>query len=1083
MKILLNRLTVFLLLAVLTLGQNVAQSLEEQNFIRIDQFGYTPDAFKFAVIAKAVNGYNAGFGIDLDATQEVELRDAGTDEVVFSALASIWNNGITDGHSGDKGWWFDFTSYETEGSYYVRAYKSGGGSVDSYEFDIDEYVYNDVMRVAMNVFYYQRVNQPKTAEYASGATWVDDEWYTQDRQAKFLNDESITRDISRGWIDAGDPNKYVTFATDVVNPLLTTYEQFPEFWRNFDLKIPESGDAVPDLIDEIKWELDWLKNMQDYPGTGGFYIKAGIKNNSAYVSPPSTDDRERFFDQLCASATIEGAGMLAHAANVLKEIPELRGYVDDLTARAEAAWRYHKNSPNKTERCDGGEIEAGDADGPGDHYPIEHVANAAASAVYLFELTGKEEYNEAVMAGFDRTRPWSVQGAEWGIYRSEQSEAILHYAHLPNADAATKQAILDFKTASTRSSGRAYSVVESHNIYRGRSLIDNWGTNSLISRLGSDNMDFIYYDLLPQNHENYREKGQGIVNYMHGTNPFGICYLTNMYQYGAEFATTEMWHTWFNTGSVFDNIDNGNVGPAPGYVVGGMNPRNSDGAIVKIGVDRFPSATRGSQPDQKAYTEDNNGNNQPWAFNEPAIYYQAGYVKMLAHFVETEEIAEQTVTVTATNGKVLESEEAYANGSTASFVAIADPGFMFNGWTGDVTSDENPLRLLVDGEKNIVANFVESGSDECRVVNASFEDDLLGWTDYGVAGISDDANNGDKAIEITEEGGIYSSSLVAVGDNNGLTLEASAKISGIISEAYVGVNFLDSEGEFMGREFLTNFGAEYETKSSLEAIPEGAEYLQAFAWRPGSAGSFVIDDFCFSLTDNFVLPDFQLTVSGGVGTGLYKEDSVVEIEAGEPAQYKRFAGWTGDTEFLTSTGASKTTLLMPDFPISITAQYEDEEYVVNVISGDGDGRYIFGETVTIEANVPDGKEFEEWTGSVEHIEDPKSEVTELTVPGETVILIANFTDIEDEVTSIEEVRKFISIAPNPIQGEVLSFESKNEKYSYARITSLLGKELYSFRVHQGKNSIDLSGRLSAGTYLIGFGSETETLGFQKLVVE
>ena len=72
-----------------------------------------------------------------------------------------------------------------------------------------------------------------------------------------------------GWFDAGDTNKYVTFASHPLHQLLSAYTQNPAVWTD-DFNIPESNNGVPDLLDEIRFELDWFQRMQDNDG-GVFY--------------------------------------------------------------------------------------------------------------------------------------------------------------------------------------------------------------------------------------------------------------------------------------------------------------------------------------------------------------------------------------------------------------------------------------------------------------------------------------------------------------------------------------------------------------------------------------------------------------------------------------------------------------------------------------------------------------------------------------------------------------------------------------------------------------------------------------------
>lgn len=629
------------LTSLLTCTDASAQGIKtKQNYIRVDQFGYLPEGKKVAVIADAISGFNSAYGIDLNASVDVTLRRASDNVAVKTARATAWNGGATDGLSGDKGWWFDFSDISTPGEYYVQVTEAGGATVNSGKFRIAADVYKQVLKRAMQMFYYQRSDFNKTAAYAGGTNWTDGPWYAgtnQDRNALYLNDNSVRKDMRGGWIDAGDPNKYVNFAAEPVHNLLTTYAQHPAFWNAFVLDIPESSNTAPDILDEVKYEIDWIRRMQ--ADNGGVYTKVGILNDYRYISPPSADTRSRYFDQICANSTITAAGMMAHAAAVYRTAGVFSADVTDLTTRAERAWDFYSTSNNKAENCDGGEIEAGDADGPGDQYSTEHAKEAVVSAIYLFQLTGKAKYHDHVKANYRLLRPWE-SGGEWSIYRSNHGEAALNYTLLATADATVKAAIIAKKTEGMHSTGSFYSVGANDNLYRAKPFYNNWGSNSLLSRLGYINYEFVNYNLLPANHAAYKERAGAIVNYMHGVNPFGMVYLTNMYGEGAELSADEIYHTWFNHGTRYDNIGGSNVGPPPGYLQGGPNSTGTRQYLtMKVGNEEFPANTT-TQPDQKAFSVSNEGKAKPgggyeapYAFNEPAIYYQASYVKLLANFV------------------------------------------------------------------------------------------------------------------------------------------------------------------------------------------------------------------------------------------------------------------------------------------------------------------------------------------------------------------------------------------------------------------------------------------------------------------
>ena len=112
--------------------------------------------------------------------------------------------------------------------------------------------------------------------------------YATSRWAK--GDAATARDLSGGWMDAGDTNKYTTFAQSAVLQLLDAYRLNPGvFSDNFG--IPESGNGLPDVLDEVKWELEFLKRMQNATGTGGLFRAAWDPVLIAARGVPAAIDR------------------------------------------------------------------------------------------------------------------------------------------------------------------------------------------------------------------------------------------------------------------------------------------------------------------------------------------------------------------------------------------------------------------------------------------------------------------------------------------------------------------------------------------------------------------------------------------------------------------------------------------------------------------------------------------------------------------------------------------------------------------------------------------------------------------------
>jgi len=125
--IIVNKLKTTLYLCILGLTLYAQPNTPESNFIKVDQFGYLPDAQKVAVISDPQIGYNANQSFTPGGTYQVREWSGGN--VVFSGSPQAWNGGATHSQSGDRGWWFDFSSVTAAGTYYLY---DTGNNVRSY---------------------------------------------------------------------------------------------------------------------------------------------------------------------------------------------------------------------------------------------------------------------------------------------------------------------------------------------------------------------------------------------------------------------------------------------------------------------------------------------------------------------------------------------------------------------------------------------------------------------------------------------------------------------------------------------------------------------------------------------------------------------------------------------------------------------------------------------------------------------------------------------------------------------------------------------------------------------------------------
>jgi hypothetical protein len=603
--------------------------------IRIDQFGYRPSAKKVAVLVDPVEGWNAKD--DFTPGRSYEVRSWSDGKLMLSGSPVPWNEGAVQKSSGDRGWWFDFSRLSAEGSYCIVDKEQG---VRSYRFDVKPSVYRPVLQAAARVFYFQRANFAKVKPFAcvGEKCWLGAADYVgpgQDKEARSVRDRDnakTARDLSGGWWDAGDVNKYVTFAQPPVQQLLTAYSERPAAFGD-DFGIPESGNGVPDLLDELKVELDWMRKMQASDLNGGVLPKVGNVDHGDPI-PEKSRLHRFYYPEPCSSATIALAAMFAHAALVMREVPQLKAYAEELGQRAARAFTHFQQHPRRTD-CDDSSIKSGDSDKP----LLEQEQTSVVAAIYLFGLTGGASYAETIAKSLRTTRPMVED--RWSAYDPEQGEALMYYTTLPAADPAIKNAILERKLAQVRSV-ELYGMKPALDLYRAYMRDDSfhWAHNMVVANVGNTNYDVVQYGLMKgADASTFIERAEGLLNSFHGVNAMGMVMLTNMYPYGAEKSANQIYHAWYRDGDpVYDDAQKSKLGPPPGYVPGGANHQYCAGQDP--GQNRCANSRLRKQPLQKSYLDFNTSwdpqseHDRSWEITEPGIYYQAAYVKLVSKFVE-----------------------------------------------------------------------------------------------------------------------------------------------------------------------------------------------------------------------------------------------------------------------------------------------------------------------------------------------------------------------------------------------------------------------------------------------------------------
>jgi hypothetical protein len=607
--------------------------------IVVDQFGYRTGAQKIAVIRDPQTGYDSA--VNFTPGTHYSVVNKATGAAVKQGEPTAWNAGATDDSSGDKAWWFDFSDVTTPGTYTVVDVDK---NVRSVEFEIDDNVYRSVLKHAVRMYYYQRAGFAKSAATA-GSDWVDGASHLgsgQDSQAHAWTsktDAALVKDLRGGWYDAGDYNKYTAWAAGTVIALLHAYEENPTAFGD-DYGIAESGNGIPDILDEAKWGLDWIERMQNADGSLLCVMGLGA------ASPPSAATDPSYYGPATTNASLSGAAVFAYASKIYGGRSEaaLKTYAADLGTRAVKAWTwaeanptviYHNNDESK--QAGSGGLAAGDQETDDNG----RLLSKFQASVHLYDLTGEATYRTFAEANWNKVLA-SSGPTEWDM---ERADAVVYFARLSGVTPSVSTAIVSQVTTNVASQ-LAATAGSNKDPYRAYLTYYTWSSNQI--KMAQARL-FQHLAKLGSNAQSAVAAAEDYVHYLHGVNPVGLVYLTNMKRAGAENSAKTMFHTWFADGSPkWDEVSSTAPGPAPGFVVGGPNTSFSldgcctapsgDAAYHCYGASEYSLCSQNwqppiGQPNQKAYLQFNSGwPAGSWSITEPSTGYEAKYVLVLSAF-------------------------------------------------------------------------------------------------------------------------------------------------------------------------------------------------------------------------------------------------------------------------------------------------------------------------------------------------------------------------------------------------------------------------------------------------------------------
>ena len=493
------------------------------------------------------------------------------------------------------------------------------GSDRSHPFSIGPRIYRKLKYDALAFYYHNRSGIEIVMPYAGQPQWA--------RPAGHLSDSSVPcapesgcgyrLDVSGGWYDAGDHGKYVVNGGISVWTLLNLYERTQYLGTSladFDdgrLNIPEHGNGVSDLLDEVRWEVEFLLKMQIPSGerAGMGHHKIHDREWTALGMAPHEDKIPRLLYPPSTAATLNLAAVAAQSARIWQTIDP--AFSRRCLAAAELAWRAAQSHPNLLAR------PGGTGGGP---YEDKQVTDEFYwAAAELFITTKKPEYKQflATSPHYLKVAPRLPSTPEGGniaspmTWQEVASLGTISLATVPNSlgDHEVKTA----QTAITKAAD-AYMEILQKRGYRvpvdyGKAGKAPWGSTS-----------FLLNNLIVLALANDFTGGKGYLNavvagmdYILGRNPMDQSYVTG---YGSRPLQNPHHRFWSH------QSNQKYPSAPPGLVSGGPNSGLED-PYVKA------AALAGCAP-EKCFAD----NIESWSTNEITINWNAPLAWVLAYLDE-----------------------------------------------------------------------------------------------------------------------------------------------------------------------------------------------------------------------------------------------------------------------------------------------------------------------------------------------------------------------------------------------------------------------------------------------------------------
>ncbi len=525
--------------------------------INVNQLGYRPDYQKIAVFSGST------------ADKNFNVVNVDTNKIVYTGEIKDKKENSTAGQTNYYG---DFSSVKDAGNYKITTASMG----ESYQFKISNDVYDNAFNSVLKMLYLQRCGTELTK--ATAGDFAHPACHNTPATIFGTNNKI---DVSGGWHDAGDYGRYVVAGAKTVADLLLAYQSNPSKFGDSS-GIPESSNKVPDILDEARYELDWMLKMQD-AGTGGVHHKVTCANFPGMIMPEK-ETEPLIVSLVSDAATADFASVMAMSYDTYSGID--KAFADKCLAASKKAWDYLNSKDKLTGFSNSTGIVTGEY---GDGNINDEFMWASTQ---LYKSTGDQKYHDKLKSLYFSTS-YDLGWANVGIY------AMNSYLNLPSEkrDSALYEkmktnliSLADGFVETSKNDGYMISLRSSY----------PWGSNMTVANNGM--LLQLANKISPK--AEYVSYARSHFNYLFGTNPMSISYVTG-------FGTVSPVSTHHRPSQALKKT-------MPGMLVGGPDSSLED---------PYAKAVLSGKPPAKCYAD----NAQSYSCNEITIYWNSPLIFLMTN--------------------------------------------------------------------------------------------------------------------------------------------------------------------------------------------------------------------------------------------------------------------------------------------------------------------------------------------------------------------------------------------------------------------------------------------------------------------